>query len=366
MAESLSTAALPPQHRVAFWIDAVCGTLQHVDCTLRGDEPFFGEVTCDSIGALGVGTVASVAQSVVRSARQIERAPAELCFLAIQRRGRGYMAQDGRETVLGTGDLAFVDSNRPHELTFDGSFSQVVLKIPKQSMLQTLGGSERFTVVRIDGSAGIGALLSPLLQQLPRSLPEIPSSMHHRISENVLNLIASAFAPLDGEMSNSASQTLARVKLWVETHLGDDLSAEHIAGECRMSVRHLNRLFASDGTSLMAHVWERRLLRCHRDLTNPAMRGRSISEIAFAAGYKDLSHFSRAYRMRDGRSPREFARAAGMARCRVAFVAWCSSESQRVADIYLTGNSPAFPAHASPRSQGCLIPSRDGLYGRAT
>lgn len=266
---------------------------------------FLGEIRDDSIGLLGVGTVTSVAQSVIRSVRQIERAPAELCFLAIQQQGRGYMAQDGRETVLQVGDFAFVDSTRPHDLAFDGNFSQVVLKIPKQAILQALGGSERFTVTRIDGSTGIGALLSPLLQELPRSLSRVPAGIHDRVSENVLNLIACALAPIDGEMSTSASQTLARVKLWIETHLGEDLSAERIAGECRISVRHLNRLFANERTSLMAHVWERRLLRCHRGLTNPAMRGRSISEIAFDAGYKDLSHFSRTYRTRYGRSPRD-------------------------------------------------------------
>lgn len=305
MARSLSTAGLRPQDRAAFWIDAVCGTFAHMDCTLRSEEPFHGEICDDNIGLLGVGTVKSVAQSVVRSAREIEQAPAALCFVAIQQQGRGYMAQDGRETVLQPGDIAFVDSTRPHELAFDGSFSQVVLKIPKPLILQSLGRSEQFTVTRIDGSAGVGALLSALLGELPRSLPQIPASVHQKVSENVLNLIASALVPLDGAVSHSASQTLARVKLWVETHLGEELSAEHIAGACRISVRQLNRLFARDGTSLMAHVWERRLLRCHRELTSPVMRGRSISEIAFAAGFTDLSHFSRAYRTRYGRSPRE-------------------------------------------------------------
>jgi len=99
------------------------------------------------------------------------------------------------------------------------------------------------------------------------------------------------------------------VKLWIEAHLGERLSSERIAAACQLSVRHLNRLFAGEGTSLMAHVWERRLTRCHRDLASPTMRGRSITEIAFAAGFLDLSHFSRAYRARYGCSPRD-ARAA--------------------------------------------------------
>lgn len=55
-----------------------------------------------------------------------------------------------------------------------------------------------------------------------------------------------------------------------------------------------------EGTSLMHHVWERRLALCHRDLTDPAMCNRSITDIAFAAGFNDLSQFSRAYRARYG------------------------------------------------------------------
>ena len=86
----------------------------------------------------------------------------------------------------------------------------------------------------------------------------------------------------------------------IEGHLGEALSAERIAAECRLSARHLNRLFEREGTSLMRHVWDRRLTRCDREVTDPAMRGRRVRQIAFAADFNDLSHFSRAYRARYG------------------------------------------------------------------
>jgi class 3 adenylate cyclase len=50
------------------------------------------------------------------------------------------------------------------------------------------------------------------------------------------------------------------------------------------------------------------------DLTDPAMRGRPVGEIAFAAGFNDLSHFSRAYRARYGCAPRDARLAAVAAR----------------------------------------------------
>jgi AraC-like DNA-binding protein len=42
---------------------------------------------------------------------------------------------------------------------------------------------------------------------------------------------------------------------------------------------------------------------CRRDLADPALRHRPITDIAFAAGFNDLSHFSRAYRERYGCAP---------------------------------------------------------------
>jgi transcriptional regulator GlxA family with amidase domain len=76
-------------------------------------------------------------------------------------------------------------------------------------------------------------------------------------------------------------------------------------------VRHLNRLFAREQTSLMHYVWERRLARCRRDLKDPLMAHRPIGDIALSAGFKDLAHFSRAYRARYGRSASEDRAALG-------------------------------------------------------
>jgi transcriptional regulator GlxA family with amidase domain len=87
-------------------------------------------------------------------------------------------------------------------------------------------------------------------------------------------------------------------------HLTEKLSGDEVARQCGLSVRHLNRLFAGEQTSLMHYVWERRLVRCHCALFDPVLRHRAISDIAFAAGFNDLAHFSRAYRARYGMSPR--------------------------------------------------------------
>jgi AraC-like DNA-binding protein len=282
----------------------------HVDCEPRREEPFSAEIRADSSGEVRCATYSSVAQILARSPRKIAHRPVDMFTLGVQLAGHGFGSQDGRDTVLRLGDLVLYDMTRPFRLTFSGSFVRTTLIFPRAALLRRLGGAERFIGRSIDGSAGVGGILSPLVRELPSRLDTIPPSVRERLADNLLDLIATALLSDVEGAPLSTGMTLVRAKLWIETHLGEALSAERIAAGCRLSARHLNRLFEREGTSLMRYVWDRRLTRCQRDVTDPVMRRRSVGEIAFAAGFNDLSHFSRAYRARYGCTPRDERRAA--------------------------------------------------------
>jgi AraC-like DNA-binding protein len=214
------------------------------------------------------------------------------------------VSQDGREAELGARDFVLSDSTRPFGLSLDGNYSASVLQIPRQMLLHRIGAAERFTAIRVDGTNGIGGMLSPMLSEVPLRLAAIPATARLRVADNLLDLIAAALLSAAGGTRPSAQLALTQAKFWIETHLAEKISGAQIARACQLSVRHLNRLFESDGTSLMHYVWERRLARCRRDLCDPAQRHRAITDIAFAAGFNDPSHFSRAYRARYGTTPR--------------------------------------------------------------
>jgi AraC-like DNA-binding protein len=305
-----STEQVPPRDRLALWVDAVCDNLVHVDCEPRRDQLFSGQLRIDVVSLFRVATITSTAALVTRSPRQIARDAVDNFVLAIHQAGDATMIQYGRDAVPKPGDLVLHDMTRPWRIHIGGDFTQTLLLFPRTRLLRRLGHAEPYLGMRIDGTVGVAGMLSPLLRQLPSHLDGTPAATRERVAENLLDLIATALVSTGNMVPLSAGMTLARVKLWLETHLDEELSAERIAAQCRLSVRHLNRLFAREGTSLMHHVWERRLARCHADLTDPAMHARSITEIAFAAGFNDLSHFSRSYRARHGCAPRETRDAA--------------------------------------------------------
>ena len=70
-----------------------------------------------------------------------------------------------------------------------------------------------------------------------------------------------------------------------------------------VSPRYLQRLFEESGMPFTARVNELRLQRAFALLSREHNRGRSISEIAWQAGFSSVSHFNRLFRARFGDTP---------------------------------------------------------------
>jgi AraC-like DNA-binding protein len=106
-----------------------------------------------------------------------------------------------------------------------------------------------------------------------------------------------------------ASQRAARlrtIKADIAKNLGQpDLSVTTIAADQGVSPRYVQLLFVGEGTTFSEFLLWERLVRAHQMLSGQLYAGWSITDIAFEAGFGDLSHFSRAFRRRFGASPSE-------------------------------------------------------------
>src|SRR6516225_12255735 len=198
MARIWSTDDVHPRDRLAYWVDGLADAIVHLDCEPRSDEPFVAEIRADSAGEVRCATYSSVAQIATRSPRKIARRPADVFTLGVQLAGYGFASQDGRDLALRPGDLVLYDMTRPFRLIFSGSFVRTTLIFPRAALLRRLGGAERFIGRRIDGSAGVGGILSPLVRELPSRLDTIPGSVRERLADNLLDLIATALLSDEG------------------------------------------------------------------------------------------------------------------------------------------------------------------------
>jgi AraC-like DNA-binding protein len=82
-----------------------------------------------------------------------------------------------------------------------------------------------------------------------------------------------------------------------------DLTVGVVAERHGVTPRYVQKLLEREGTTYSEFVQNSRLARVHAGLLDTGSRHRSISDIAFDAGFGDISHFNHAFRRRYGASP---------------------------------------------------------------
>lgn len=92
------------------------------------------------------------------------------------------------------------------------------------------------------------------------------------------------------------------------------LAIEAVARRQKVSSSYVRKLLAGDGTSFSEFLLKQRLALAHRRLGDPSFARRSISAIAYGAGFGDLSYFNRTFRRRYGATPTEVRAGALAAR----------------------------------------------------
>jgi len=93
---------------------------------------------------------------------------------------------------------------------------------------------------------------------------------------------------------------------WMEEHYTKPISLPQLAKRAMLSERHFLRLFQKIfASSPIEHILRLRI----RHASSLLMKGElSISEVAFASGFKDSNYFSRQFKKIKGVSPKQYAR----------------------------------------------------------
>ncbi len=313
MNKVLSTSEVEPRHRAEYWSDMVCGTYVQLDCTPLAQSAardFQGSIAVAELAALQLTQVRSQAQQVQRTPAKIANDPEDYFLVSIQAAGQGIVAQDGRQALLQTGDFALYDSTRPYTLQFDGDFQQYVLKLPGRSLRTALRDMHQLTATAVSGQRGAGHLMINMISTLAQDIDTLAPESAAAVADSVTQILIAGLSALPAARKQPVTQLHAyqveRIKACVRANLHDpQLNVALLSGQLRSSASTLHRTWASQACSLSDYIWAQRLEQAKRDLCDPNLAARSVSEIAFSWGFNDAAHFSRAFKSRFACSPRE-------------------------------------------------------------
>ena len=232
--------------------------------------------------------------------------------MQVQREGTGTVFQDGRVAVVSPGDFVMYDCTRPYELIFDGNHHDVlVMRVPRASLENHVSNLEELTATTIGSQDAAGHLLLSMVETLRRDISTLHPSSALGVSDAITSIIAAGLRGLPSAnlRKNSSLQTyhIARIRAYVLEHLRDpELSIQSIAAALQLSPDHISRIFRTEPVVVSRLIWKMRLDACRRDLTDPRLMQRSVSDIAFSWGFNNAAHFSRSFREEYAVSPREW------------------------------------------------------------
>jgi len=305
----LRTTDLPASDRFAVWHDAIRDSFMPYRVRTPSPADFHAQIREFRCDHLHMHELLHPSIEAYRSERHIRQSDPELYYLSVNIRGSVRIEHLNRVVELEPGGLVLYDSSHPfRSSTVDGgrlaagltvSFPRDALPLPERVVRQILNA-------RIDGRRGMGRLLVRYLRELARNGDHYDPTERQRLSAITLDLMAAA---LTGRSSGPDRMVLTRVYAFIREHLADPrLDPGSVAAAQGMSVRSLHRLFAPTGVGVGAWIRRERLSRCHRELTDPALRGELVATIGARWGFADPAHFSRAFRNAYGMSPVEARR----------------------------------------------------------
>jgi AraC-like DNA-binding protein len=212
--------------------------------------------------------------------------------------------QNGRRTIVEERDAVLISTQVPWTLDLSELERLDCLRVPR-AIAGTAPGALLPNLPRLikrdDPAFQLlahygGALLQGIL---PLGTPEL----RHIASCHVQDLLR-MLLQTDEQDNRTEPSRLGLAKRDIENNLADrGLSIESIARRQGVTPRTLQKLFEADGTTFSEYVLDKRLsfakIALHRD------RVRKISDIAYEAGFGDLSYFNRAFRRRYGMTPRQ-------------------------------------------------------------
>lgn len=300
-----STTDVAKRESFAYWRDAVCQAILQVDVEVEERQGFDASISSSSAGCARLAGFGSNPHKIVRNSQHIARANEGGYLVSWQQAGQSRIYQSDAPLVIEAGEIGIIDAERAFHITFPTSVKRTLALVPRQMLEERAPWLRRSGPIKIGRQSEYTRLACDHVALLADGSGRGASQSDLLVS-NLCNLLAIATyteTTPEGavELPTETMLNFCRKHLFAAT-----LSPNMVARSLRVSLRTVHSRFQKLGTTFGAWVLNERLEECRRALENTMYDRRSISEIAFDCGFKEMSHFSKSFKQKFGASPREY------------------------------------------------------------
>ena len=263
-----------------------------------------GRIDACNLGETVFGITRSQSQMFERSARRIAQDDIDHLLVQVFLEGGG-TTSDGHRILAG--DMLVIDLNQPHSM-INTEFANLTLVLPRNlhadltDLLSAWHGR-----ALLQGNAMV-KFVGQQLVSLWEHMPELDVVQAGAAVHGTLGLMEAWLSRDEGgleEQSYEVSIALDKaIRSYIRSHLDENMTVGSLAEKFRISRSQIYRKFKSRG-GVMHYIWQCRLRRSMRVLSQTLYADQKIGRIAFDCGFTSEAHFSRAFKSHFGVSPSE-------------------------------------------------------------
>lgn len=288
--------------RPALWNNAVRDFFPGLSVTMRAELPAGGRIGRIDMGWGTLYRVSTAAALVSFDPRATERD--RHCFsLMVQVTGMTLAFQRNHRCELHPGDACLMDEGSPFRLEEENGGEFLFLRMPRPAVLSRYPRADRLVATRMGVDDPGTALLSATLVEAMRVATDFSDAQRSALMSAMIDLlgVAAPFSASDGNEHWRVRRALDYIELNLAAA---ELTPHAVAEAQQISRRRLDQLFRVElGETVAGRIWTRRLQRAAGDLRDPRRTDAAIAQIAFANGFEDAAHFTRAFKRRYGQTP---------------------------------------------------------------
>jgi AraC-like DNA-binding protein len=224
-----------------------------------------------------------------------------------------FRAFDGRLKLLRPGEILVLESELPLDIRVgdDGRLSGLVA--PAHLLAPRFVARERLRGGALRAHAGgVATLLHQLIAglTLPGRAAPSPGALTDAVGGLVSAVLEDCWAQERDEGQAMRKLRMEQIGQHMRRSFADpELSPGDTAEALGLSRRYVHKLYAQEGRSFRQDLVALRIEACLRAFTDEKQVDKTIADIAYAAGYTDISQFNRHFRKLKGDTPSSVRRA---------------------------------------------------------
>ncbi|MEQ8349265.1 MAG: AraC family transcriptional regulator [Sneathiellaceae bacterium] len=310
------TSVGAPARRAHAWADALCEHYYPLDLRTRGEAFEVGRMYIRDIASLRFGALECDPMEVHLRAEHVSRQADEFYMIPFTTRSALELTQFGRAGQVRPGDIGFVCTGSPYIYRQPERDRFTALRMPTAPVRDRVPYADDLTARVFPGDQAMVAIFLDYARSCLAHGDGLQGEQ-----PGVLKCLADLFAlaiSAPGAAAGSEESAVRaahrqRALRHIDSHLHRrDLRPGTVAQALRLSPRYLQKIFAEHDERLAGVIRSRRIAEARRLLAG-AIPGRpSISQIAYAVGFDDVAHFSRAFRDETGTTPSAFRDSAAV------------------------------------------------------